>query len=96
MNNKNSVCKQILSLIPMVLLFPGEVGAGSAAVAVAAAHAAIATLPMQPGRRGTGTLKAPYAAALGKILRRFSYNNSNTTKHKVQSVKNGAVHLVCI
>lgn len=43
----------------------GEVGAGSAAVAVAAAHAAIATLPMQPGRRGTGTLKAPYAAALG-------------------------------
>lgn len=46
----------------------GEVGAGSAAVAVAAAQAAIATLPMQPGRRGTGALKAPYAAALGGTL----------------------------
>ena len=43
----------------------GEVGAGSTAVAVAAAQAAIATLPMQPGRRGSGALKAPYAAALG-------------------------------
>ena len=49
-------------------MFPGEVGAGSAAVAVAAAQAAIATLPMQHGRRGTETLKAAYAAALGKIL----------------------------
>lgn len=46
----------------------GEAGAGSSAIAVAAAQAAMATLPMQPGRRGSGTLKAPYAAALGKIL----------------------------
>lgn len=46
----------------------GEVGAGSTAVAVAAAQAAIATLPMQPGRRGSGTLKAPYAVALGSSI----------------------------
>lgn len=51
-----------------VCLFAGEVGAGSAAVAVAAAQAAIATLPMQPGRRGSGALKAPYVAALGMFL----------------------------
>ena len=50
----------------MFALFIGEVGAGSTAVAVAAAQAAIATLPMQPGRRGSGTLKAPYAVALGE------------------------------
>lgn len=42
----------------------GEAGAGSSAIAVAAAQAAMATLPMQPGRRGSGTLKPPYAAAL--------------------------------
>lgn len=52
----------------MLGTFKGEVGAGSAAVAVAAAQAAIATLPMQPGRRGTGALKAPYAAALGNKI----------------------------
>lgn len=46
----------------------GEGGAGSSAIAVAAAQAAMATLPMQPGRRGSGTLKAPYAAALGGTL----------------------------
>ena len=51
-----------------VCLFTGEVGAGSAAVAAAAAQAAIATLPMQPGRRGSGALKAPYAATLGTSL----------------------------
>ena len=50
----------------MFALFIGEVGAGTTAVAVAAAQAAIATLPMQPGRRGSGTLKAPYAVALGE------------------------------
>ncbi|XP_029185821.1 inhibitor of growth protein 3-like [Acropora muricata] len=46
----------------------GEAGAASSAIAVAAAQAAMATLPMQPGRRGSGTLKAPYAAALGGTL----------------------------
>ena len=57
-----------LSLSKLVLSVAGEVGAGSSAIAMAACAAATATLPMQPGRRGSGTLKAPYAAALGKIL----------------------------
>ena len=52
----------------LFFLFAGEVGSGSTAVAVAAAQAAIATLPMQPGRRGSGALKAPYVAALGMFL----------------------------
>ena len=55
-------------LSKLVLFVVGEAGAASSAIAVAAAQAAMATLPMQPGRRGSGTLKAPYAAALGKIL----------------------------
>lgn len=55
-------------LSKLVLFVVGEAGAGSSAIAVAAAQAAMATLPMQPGRRGSGTLKPPYAAALGKIL----------------------------
>lgn len=35
------------------------------AVAVAAAQAVTTTLQMQPGRRASGALKPPYAAALG-------------------------------
>lgn len=46
-------------------LSSGSVGAGSAAVAVAAAQAVTTTLQMQPGRRASGALKPPYAAALG-------------------------------
>ena len=61
-------CTPLFSLSKLVLFMVGEGGAGSSAIAVAAAQAAMATLPMQPGRRGSGTLKAPYAAALGKIL----------------------------
>ena len=46
----------------------GSVGAGSAAVAVAAAQAVSTTLQMQPGRRtGGGALKPPYASALGTV-----------------------------
>ena len=48
--------------------FPGSVGAGSAAVAVAAVQAVNTTLQMQSGRRGSGALKPPYAAALGELI----------------------------
>ena len=47
--------------------FPGSVGPGSAAVAVAAHQAVTTTLQMQSGRRGSGALKPPYAAALGEF-----------------------------
>ena len=52
--------------------FPGSVGPGSAAVAVAAHQAVTTTLQMQSGRRGSGALKPPYAAALGKLPRNWS------------------------
>lgn len=45
----------------------GSVGPGSAAVAVAAQQAVTTTLQMQSGRRGSGALKLPYAAALGEF-----------------------------
>jgi len=47
--------------------FLGSVGPGSAAVAVAAHQAVTTTLQMQSGRRGSGALKPPYAAALGEL-----------------------------
>lgn len=52
---------------------PGSVGPGSAAVAVAAHQAVTTTLQMQSGRRGSGALKPPYAAALGE----FPWNSRN-------------------
>ena len=47
--------------------FPGSVGPGSAAVAVAAHQAVTTTLQMQSARRGSGALKPPYVAALGEL-----------------------------
>ena len=67
MNKAGKLHESILYLFIYIYFFlsSGSVGAGSAAVAVAAAQAVTTTLQMQPGRRASGALKPPYAAALG-------------------------------
>lgn len=62
-----AVNAQCVLLLINFVSFPGSVGPGSAAVAVAAHQAVTTTLGMQSGRRGSGALKPPYAAALGEL-----------------------------
>lgn len=63
-----AVNAQCVLLLINFVSFPGSVGPGSAAVAVAAHQAVTTTLGMQSGRRGSGALKPPYAAALGELI----------------------------
>lgn len=77
-------------------LSSGSVGAGSAAVAVAAAQAVTTTLQMQPGRRASGALKPPYAAALGgctdfwSLL--FSWTGTFAIRSKFHVLSRGSWH----
>lgn len=63
-----AVNAQCVLLLINFVSFPGSVGPGSAAVAVAAHQAVTTTLGMQSGRRGSGALKPPYAEALGELI----------------------------